>query len=285
MVPIGTEGAHAVRGQKWSPSWIDLETPNAARVYDYYLGGSHNFEADRAMARRAVELWPELPKIMRANRAFLRRSVHYLAGQGFTRFLDIGSGIPTVGPVHEIAREVQPEARVVYVDRDPVAVAHSLAMLSHDPLSRVVQADLTEPEELLAHPDVAALLDGGAPVALLLVAVLHFVADESGPHGLVARLRDALPPGSALVLCHACREGRPDQVGPHQDIYARTRTPLTMRGHEEIAAFFDGFELVDPGIVYLTQWRPDSPEAVGPDPERLAGLVGVGRLGSEQALP
>ena len=274
-----------MRGQKWSPSWIDLETPNAARVYDYYLGGSHNFEADRAMARRAVELWPELPKIMRANRAFLRRSVHYLAGQGFTRFLDIGSGIPTVGPVHEIAREVQPEARVVYVDRDPVAVAHSLAMLSHDPLSRVVQADLTDPEELLAHPDVAALLDGGAPVALLLVAVLHFVADESGPHGLVARLRDALPPGSALVLCHACREGRPDQVGPHQDIYARTRTPLTMRGHEEIAAFFDGFELVDPGVVYLTQWRPDSPEAVGPDPERLAGLVGVGRLGSEQALP
>ncbi|MEZ0067198.1 hypothetical protein ABIA32_003211 [Streptacidiphilus sp. MAP12-20] len=267
-----------MRRKTWSPSWIDLDVPNAARVYDYYLGGSHNFEADRRMARKAMELWPELPQIMRANRAFLRRSVQYLAGEGFTRFLDIGSGIPTLGPVHEVSRELQPEARVVYVDRDPVAVAHSAAMLTEDPLSLVVQADLTEPDDLLARPDVAALLDGGAPVALLLVAVLHFVPDEAEPHRLVAHLRDALPPGSALVLCHACREGRPDQVGPHQNIYLRTRTPLTMRGREEITAFFDGFDVVDPGIVYLTQWRPDSPDAVGPAPERMAGLVGVGRL-------
>jgi SAM-dependent methyltransferase len=266
-----------MRRQTWSPSWIDLDVPNAARVYDYYLGGSHNFEADRTMARRAMELWPELPKIMRANRSFLRRSVQYLAGDGITRFLDVGSGIPTLGPVHEVAREIRPETRVVYVDRDPVAVAHSQAMLSKDPLSRVVQADLTDPEDLLAHPDVAGLLDEGEPVALLLVAVLHFVPDESEPHRLVARLRDALPPGSALVLCHACREGRPDQVGPHQDIYNRTTTPLTMRGREEIVAFFDGFEVVEPGVVYLTQWRPDVPESVGSHPERMAGLVGVGR--------
>ncbi|WP_042380953.1 SAM-dependent methyltransferase [Streptacidiphilus melanogenes] len=264
--------------QTWSPSWVDLETPNAARVYDYYLGGSHNFEADRRMARQAMEQWPDLPKIMQANRAFLRRSVHYLAAGGFTRFLDIGSGIPTLGPVHEVARELQPDARVVYVDRDPVAVAHSQLMLEEDLLSRVVQADLTEPDELLAQPDVAALLEPGEPVALLLVAVLHFVPDRLHPHALVARLRDALPPGSAMVLCHACREGRPDQVGPHQDIYARTRTPLTMRGREEIGRFFDGFRLIDPGLVYLTQWRPDTPEAVGPHPERLPGFVGVGLL-------
>ncbi|MEY9847205.1 hypothetical protein ABH940_004297 [Streptacidiphilus sp. BW17] len=267
-----------MRRESWSPSWIDLDKPNAARVYDYYLGGSHNFAADREMARKAVELWPELPQIMRANRAFLRRSVQYLAGEGFTRFLDIGSGIPTVGPVHEVAREVQPEARVVYVDRDPVAVAHSLPLLVDDPLSHVVQADLTRPDELLATPEVADLLDDSAPVALLLVAVLHFVRDEAGPHKLVARLRDALPPGSAIVICHACREGRPDQVGSHQDIYQRTSTPITMRSHEEITAFFDGFELVDPGIVYLPEWRPDSPGTVGPHPERMAGLVGVGRL-------
>jgi hypothetical protein len=278
-LPTGKERTVARRTwQTWSPSWVDLETPNAARVYDYYLGGSHNFEADRRMARQAMEQWPDLPKIMRANRAFLRRSVHYLASEGFTRFLDIGSGIPTLGPVHEVARELQPQARVVYVDRDPVAVAHSQLMLAEDPLCRVVQADLTEPDELLAQPDVADLLGAGEPVALLLVAVLHFVPDEQHPHALVARLREALPPGSALVMCHACREGRPDQVGPHQDIYARTRTPLTMRGHQEIGRFFDGFTLVDPGLVYLTQWRPDSPEAVGPHPERLPGLVGVGLL-------
>ncbi|SEL80781.1 SAM-dependent methyltransferase [Streptacidiphilus jiangxiensis] len=264
--------------QTWSPSWVDLETPNAARVYDYYLGGSHNFEADRRMARQAMEQWPDLPAIMRANRAFLRRAVHYLAGQGFTRFLDIGSGIPTLGAVHEVARELQPQARVVYVDRDPVAVAHSQMMLAEDPLSNIVQADLTEPEELLAHPDVVALLDAAEPVALLLIAVLHFVPDRLHPHDLVARLREALPPGSALALCHACVEGRPDQVGPHQDIYARTRTPLTMRDHDQIARFFDGFTLVDPGLVYLTQWRPDRPDSVGPHPERLPGLVGVGLL-------
>jgi hypothetical protein len=267
-----------VRRESWSPSWIDLDQPNAARVYDYYLGGSHNFAADREMARKAMELWPELPQIMRANRAFLRRSVQYLAGEGFTRFLDLGSGIPTVGPVHEVAREVQPQARVVYVDRDPVAVAHSLSMLADEPLCRVVQADLTRPEDLLADPDVASLLDGTAPVALLLIAVLHFVPDQAGPHRIVARLRDALPPGSAVVICHACREGRPDQVGPHQDIYRRTTTPITMRSHQEIAALFDGFELVEPGIVYLPEWRPDSPDSVGPHPERMPGLVGVGRL-------
>ncbi|MEY9878026.1 hypothetical protein ABH931_007550 [Streptacidiphilus sp. MAP12-33] len=262
----------------WSPSWVDLETPNAARVYDYYLGGSHNFEADRRMARQAMEQWPDLPAIMRANRAFLRRAVQFLAGEGFTRFLDIGSGIPTLGPVHEVARELRPQARVVYVDRDPVAVAHSQMMLDGDRLSSVVHADLTDPDELLAQPDVVALLEPGEPVALLLIAVLHFVPDEAGPHALVRRLRDALPPGSALALCHADRDGRPDQVRPHQDIYARTRTPLTMRGHDEIARFFDGFALVDPGLVYLTQWRPDRPDAVGPHPERLPGLVGVGLL-------
>ncbi|GAA0688872.1 SAM-dependent methyltransferase [Kitasatospora atroaurantiaca] len=267
-----------MRRPNWVPAGTDLDKPNAARVYDYYLGGSHNFEADREMARKAIALWPELPTIMRANRAFLRRAVQYLAEAGFTRFLDIGSGIPTFGPVHEVARSIRPEARVVYVDRDPVAVAHSRLLLKADPLSRVVEADLRAVDDLLGRPEVAELIGAGEPVALMLVAVLHFISDAEDPYKLVAVLRDALPPGSALVISHASLEGRPDQAGPHQDLYKRTSTPLTMRNREAITALFDGFELVDPGVVYLPEWRPENPESVGPHPERMTGLAGVGLL-------
>ncbi|WP_431681804.1 SAM-dependent methyltransferase [Kitasatospora sp. KL5] len=267
-----------MRQPNWVPAGTDLERPNAARMYDYYLGGSHNFEADRQMARKAVELWPELPQIMRANRAFLRRAVQYLAESGITRFLDIGSGIPTFGPVHEAARAVAPDARVVYVDNDPVAVAHSRLLLEDDAGCSVVQADLRNTDDLLDRPEVADLLSAGEPVALLLVAVLHFVPDSDDPHKLVAALRDALPPGSALVLSHASLEGRPDQAGAHQDLYKRTPTPLTMRSRDSIAAFFDGFEPVEPGVVYLPEWHPDAPGTVGPHPERMTGLAGVGRL-------
>ncbi len=262
----------------WIPQGIDQETPNVARVYDAYLGGSHNFAVDREMARRAVELWPDLPRIMRANRAFLRRSVQYLAERGYRRFLDLGSGIPTFGAVHEVAREVRPGARVVYVDIDPVAVAHSRMILAGDPLSAVLTGDLRDPGELLRRPEVAELLAGGEPVALMLVAVLHFVTEAEDPAAIVRRLREALPPGSALVLSHASLEGPADQAGPHQDLYARARSPLTMRSRAAITALFDGFELVDPGVVFFTEWRPDSPAAVGEHPERMTGLCGVGVL-------
>ncbi|MFE9421536.1 SAM-dependent methyltransferase [Kitasatospora sp. NPDC006697] len=262
----------------WVPEGMDLDRPAAARVYDYYLGGSHNFAADREMARRAIEMWPDLPLIMRANRAFLRRAVAYLAEQGITRFLDIGSGIPTFGAVHEVARAIRPESRVVYVDRDPVAVAHSRLLLEGDGLSAVVEADLTDPADLLARPEVAELLAPGEPVALLLVAVLHFVTDEQGPERILRTLRDALPPGSALAICHASLEGRPDQADSHQELYNRTPTPMTMRSRERIAGFFDGYRMVEPGVVYLPQWRPDEPHEVGEHPERMVGVVGVGLL-------
>ncbi|KJK59940.1 SAM-dependent methyltransferase [Saccharothrix sp. ST-888] len=262
----------------WVPAGTDLDKPNAARVYDYYLGGSHNFEADREMARRAIELWPDLPAIMRSNRAFLRRAVQHVAEAGISRFLDIGSGIPTFGAVHEMARGIRPEARVVYVDRDPVAVAHSRLLLADDLLSEVVEADLRSVEDLLARPEVAELLAAGEPVAVLLVAVLHFITDDDEPARLVSTLRDALPPGSALVLSHASMEGRPDQAGPHQDLYRRTPTPLTMRGRDRIVELFDGFDLVEPGVVYLPEWHPDNPEGIGPHPERMSGMAGVGFL-------
>jgi SAM-dependent methyltransferase len=261
---------------EWVPEGTDTTRPNAARVYDYYLGGSHNFAVDRQMARQAIAMWPDLPAIMRANRAFLRRSVQYLAEHGVTRFLDIGSGIPTFGAVHEVAREVRPGARVVYVDNDPVAVAHSRAILGDDPLTAVVQTDLRDTETLLGHPAVAGLLDAGEPVGLMMVAILHFVQDADAPHALVRRLAAALPPGSALALSHASLEGRPDQAESHQGLYARTPTPLTMRSHDQVLAFFDGFDLVEPGLVYLSEWRPDDPSTVGDHPERMVGLAGVG---------
>ncbi|MHA6764299.1 SAM-dependent methyltransferase [Streptacidiphilus sp. PAMC 29251] len=262
---------------KWVPAGTDLDQPNAARVYDYYLGGSHNFAVDREMARQAMELWPDLPVIMRANRAFLLRVVQYVAEQGVTRFLDIGSGIPTFGAVHEIARETAPQARVVYVDRDPVAVAHSRLMLKDDPLSEVVEADMRDTAGLLAQPAVAGLLAAGEPVAVLLVAVLHFISDEEDPEAILRQLHQAMPAGSMLVLSHAGLEGRPDQTGPHQDLYARTPTPLTMRSMERITGMFAGFELVEPGVVYFSQWHPENPAAVEEHPERLVGMVGVGR--------
>ncbi|MFD7907257.1 SAM-dependent methyltransferase [Kitasatospora sp. NPDC059722] len=264
-----------MRRPSWVPEGTDLDKPNAARVYDYYLGGSHNFEVDREMARKALALWPELPQIMRSNRAFLRRAVTLLAERGISRFLDIGSGIPTFGAVHEIARAIRPEAQVVYVDRDPVAVAHSRLLLADDPGCAVVQADLRD-ADLLAHPEVAGLLAAGEPVGVLLVAVAHFVSDDEDPWKLIATIRDALAPGSALVLSHASSEGRPDQAEDHQNLYRMTPTPLTMRTRAQVTAMFEGFELVEPGVVYLPQWRPDQPESVGEHPERMSGVAGVG---------
>ncbi|RKE22613.1 SAM-dependent methyltransferase [Streptomyces sp. TLI_171] len=262
----------------WVPAGTDLDKPNAARVYDYYLGGSHNFEVDRQMARTAIELWPDLPKIMRANRAFLRRATQFVAQEGISRFLDIGSGIPTFGAVHEVAREYQPDARVVYIDMDPVAVAHSRLILAGDPLSQIVDADLRNIDDLLARPEVEELLAPGEPVAVILNAVMHFVTDADEPLKILAKLREALPSGSLLVLSHASLEGRPDQAAGHQKLYKSTPTPLTMRSREQITAMFEGYELLEPGVVYLPEWRPDDAESVGPHPERMTGMAGVGRL-------
>jgi hypothetical protein len=246
-------------------------------VYDYYLGGSHNFEVDRQMAEEAIRLWPELPRLIRSNRAFLRRAVTFLAGQGIDQFLDIGSGIPTVGNVHEVARRVAPRARVLYVDRDPVAVAHSRAILAGDPNTRVLQADLRRPAEILDHPDLAATLDLTRPVALLLVAVLHFVPDADGPEEAVHTLRQPLARGSYLVLSHASPSGTAEKAATHQELYQRTPTPMTMRTEEQIERFFEGFELVPPGLVPLARWRPDEDAAVGLSDSEMAGHAGVGR--------
>jgi SAM-dependent methyltransferase len=266
-----------VRRPSWAPSEVDLSRPSAARVYDYYLGGSHNFEVDRVMAREAISMWPELPAIMQSNRAFLRRAVRYLVGEGITQFLDIGSGIPTVGNVHEVAHEADSMARVVYVDSDPVAVAHSRAILAGDERTTVVRADLREPDTILNDPTVRGAIDLEQPVAVLMVAVLHFVPDQDDPLDAVAQVRDRLVPGSHLVLSHASAEGRPEVAASHRQLYSRTPTPMTMRSHAEIARFFDGFELVEPGLVWLPLWRPEGPSSAINEPERTTGFAGIGR--------
>ncbi|MFD1149026.1 SAM-dependent methyltransferase [Saccharothrix hoggarensis] len=255
---------------------IDLTRPSAARVYDYYLGGAHNFAVDREMAEQAIAMWPELPLIMQANRAFLRRAVEFCVERGVTQFLDLGSGIPTVGNVHEVARAADPTSRVVYVDSDPIAVTYSRTILGDDPRTTVVQEDLRQPSDVLSCPQVVELLDFDRPIAVMMVAVLHFVQDD--PAGIIAAYRDAVPPGSYLVVSHATQEGQATQADEHTDLYRRrTATPMTMRSKAEVEALFDGFDLVEPGVVHLPLWRPASLEDVDEHPERFAGLAAVGR--------
>ncbi|WP_406737335.1 SAM-dependent methyltransferase [Streptomyces sp. NBC_00853] len=269
----------------WAPPGIDISVPSVSRIYDYYLGGSHNFEVDRQTARRAMEFMPGLPKIMQANRAFMRRAVRHAVAEGVTQFLDIGSGIPTFGNVHEVAQAASPQARVVYVDHDPVAVAHSRAVLAGDDQSGIVAADLRKPKEILAAPEVGRLLDLGRPVALLLVAVLHFLEDTDDPYDAVAELRDALAPGSLLILTHASYEGIPltqETAAGTVGVYRDMRNPLVMRTREQISGFFDGFEMLEPGLVSMPNWRPDRPDngedgETPDDPYAFSGFGGVGR--------
>jgi len=250
--------------QTWIPEGVDPERPSIARIYDFYLGGNHNLPADREAAREVIEVMPELPDIMRINRAFLRRCA------GMRNFLDLGSGIPTAGNVHEIAQAVDPTARVVYVDSDPVAVAHSREILSGNDRALVVAADLREPEAVLGHPEVnrLLLLGLGEPIAVLMSAVLHFVPDDDEAAALIAAYRHAMPSGSYLAISHAShRQESAERVGRAADQYSRTVAPMKLRTLDDVASLLKGFELVDPGIVYCSQWRPDPEDGpVGPSP-------------------
>jgi hypothetical protein len=267
-----------VERPSWAPQDIDLNQPSIARVYDYYLGGFHNFAADRAVVEKALQILPESPLIAQANRAFLARAVRYCLGAGVTQFLDIGSGIPTVGNVHEVAQRADPGARVVYVDIDPVAVSHSRAILAGVPGATVVQADLHEPEQILKDPALLRLLDLDKPVALLMVAVLHFVPDVADPAGIVDRYRRALPAGSFLVVSHASEEGlAKDRLDAFRALYDRAVAPLTFRSQKEVEALFGGFELLAPGVVSMGQWRPDPPSPIDDWPPSQYGFAGVGR--------
>ncbi|WP_319458757.1 SAM-dependent methyltransferase [Micromonospora sp. RTP1Z1] len=264
----------------WAPDTIDIERPSVARMYDYYLGGSHNFAADRAAARAMVEAVPEAPLMAQANRAFLRRAVQFLADAGVRQFLDIGSGIPTVGNVHEIAQRIDPASRVIYVDVDPVAVAHSREILNGNDRTTVIQEDLRRPAAILAHPEVTKLLDFSQPVAVMIVAVLHFIPYQDRPEEILRTLRAALAPGSYLVMSQASDDGRGEtgERAEAERVYRRTDNQLWIRSRSELTALFDGFELVDPGVVWVPQWRPESPDQAE-NAEQAVFIGGVGRLG------
>jgi S-adenosyl methyltransferase len=261
----------------WAPAELDLDRPNAARMYDYYLGGSHNFAVDRELAAKVLEAWPDMPRAAQANRAFLRRAVRFLADQGIRQFLDIGSGIPTVGNVHEVAQLAAPDARIVYVDSDPVAVTHSRSLLTGNDRTAVVRADGRRPAEVLADPGVTGLLDLTRPVGLLMVALLHFVLDEEDPRGMIAGYAAGLAPGSWLVVSHGSTDTAPG-VATMETLYQQTATPIKMRSRAELATLLRDVALVEPGVEFLPAWRPDHPDDVGPDPTWASGYGAVGRL-------
>jgi hypothetical protein len=259
---------------EWVPADIDLQRPNAARVYDYLLGGACNFEVDRRFAHKLLETAPESEAILRHNRAFLGRAVRFCVDQGVRQFLDLGSGIPTVGNVHEIAQQVAPGCRVVYVDNEPIAVAHSELMLEHDENTGVVLADLLDVDTVLGSEPVRQLIDFSRPVAVILAAVLHFVPNQAAPHAAVARYVEAMAPGSFLVLSHGADTGQ-ERYRTVRRMYDQSSTPAAVRTREQIEAFLTGTELVEPGLVWTMHWRPEI--AIRPAPEPAVIYAGVGR--------
>jgi S-adenosyl methyltransferase len=261
----------------WIPEGMDIDRPSQARIYDYLLGGSHNFAADREIARRSIEAMPDLAVQIQANRAFLHRAVRFLLDAGIRQFLDIGSGIPTIGNVHEVAQRSAPDARVVYVDMDPVAVAHGQQILAGNPNAVSIREDLRRPDAILEHPQVQAMLDFNQPIGLLLVAVLHAVPDEADPPAIMARLRKAVPAGSYLALSHTTYESLPEVWQRFVELSRQTTNPVTPRSRVQVEALFAGFELVPPGLVWTPEWRPEDPEDVGEDPGRSSTYAGVGR--------
>ena len=258
---------------------LSQDKPSPARIYDYLLGGYHNFEVDRKAAQQFVEMLPDIPIYFKANRAFLRRAVSFLADQGIDQFLDLGSGIPTVGNVHEVAQKVNTSARVVYVDNDPVAVRHSKTILNGNPHSAAISGDIREPEAILDHPETRRLLDFTKPTAVLLLAVLLFVTDDEAAYRLVRVVRETLAPGSYIVISHPTEEGLPpENLEQGRRLYAASGAPVNIRSYAQIERFFEGFELLEPGVVKAPLWRPEGPEDLLLDkPESVGYYVGVGR--------
>lgn len=258
---------------------IDLDSPNAARMYDYYLGGSQNFAVDRAAADQQLAVLPDVAETARANRAFLARVVRCSLELGITQFLDLGSGVPTVGNVHEVAHAIEPTARVAYVDHETIAVAHARRLLGDDARVSITQADLADPKTVLAAPGVAELLDFDQPVAVLMVSVLHFLSEDADPPGVVAAYREACVPGSLLAVSHATDEHlRSDLSAEGKAIYGRTSTPLTLRPSSTAHELMPGYVLLEPGVVTTSDWRPERPATAADRDAARAGWAAVGRL-------
>ncbi|MGB6455802.1 MAG: SAM-dependent methyltransferase [Streptosporangiaceae bacterium] len=236
---------------------LDTSVAHIARVYDYLLGGKDNFEADRAAADAMKRAYPDIANSMRSNRQFLARTVRYLAGaEGIRQFLDVGTGIPTANNTHEVAQSIAPDCRVVYVDRDPVVLIHARALLTSEPegVTDYIEADIRDPQAILAH--AASVLDFSKPIALMLVAILHFVPNEDRPHEVVATLLDALPPGSFLTLTHPGSDVDADASEAARRFNDRAAEQATLRSRDEVMRFFAGLDMVEPGLVQIQDWRP-----------------------------
>ncbi|HEY2701241.1 MAG TPA: SAM-dependent methyltransferase [Pseudonocardiaceae bacterium] len=275
----------AANASPWDePVGVDTTKPNAARMYDWYLGGGHNFEVDREFGRRVEAIWPNIKPVAKHNRAFMQRVVKDSIEAGIRQFIDIGSGVPTVGNVHEITSDADPIARVVYVDYEPVAFAAGQVLLEEQQAGHratVIQEDLREPDAILNHPETQRLINFDEPVCLLTVALFHFVSEADKPGEILASYREALAPGSRLGLTHiACDEADPeerDRVLNFCEAYKDTSNPLYSRDKAEVTAFFDGWDVLEPGVVFLPDWRPYSPPDLTDTARKLA-WCGVGEL-------
>ena len=262
------------------PPEIDTSKPHAARMYDYFIGGKNHFAADRETAAQVLRNSPHVRIAARENRGFLGRAVRYLAGEaGIRQFLDIGTGLPTTNNVHEVAQAVTPSSRVVYVDNDPLVLAHARALLTSSPEGRTayIHADLRDPAAILASPAVREVLDFGQPVALMLVAILHFFPDENQPAKVIATLLDALPPGSYLVASHLTTEHDPARTAAGQATMRQAGIAMQKRDADEFARLaFSGLELVPPGVVLVSEWRPEG-DGPRPTPVEVSCYGAVGR--------
>jgi hypothetical protein len=255
---------------------FDPDAAHPARRYNYWLGGKDHFEADRASGDAIAKIYPDVVPTARENRAFLKRVVRYLSAEaGIRQFLDIGTGLPTAENTHEIAQHITPAARIVYVDNDPLVLIHARALLTSHPdgITTYLDADLRTPEQILRHPGLAAALDLSQPVALLLVAVLHFLPDTDQPYAIVRRLLDELPPGSYLAATHATYDGMPTDTADELD----REGDFTGRTKAEFAAFFDGLTVIDPGIVRASDWRRE-PGNPAPSAATVAAYAGLGQI-------
>jgi hypothetical protein len=254
-------------------------------MYDFFLGGFHNLEVDREAARAAEAAWPGVARSAQANRSFLRRAVAYLVEAGIDQFLDLGSGVPSVGAVHEAAHAVRPEARVVYVENEPVAVQASRMVLTNEPRTAIVPANLLDPESVFEHPETQRLLDFDRPVAVMLVLVLHFVRDEALAASVIRRYREALAPGSFIAFSHVSDPSlmpayHDEAAGAASviDLYNDTGSPVTTRTLAQLTALLDGLELVPPGLVHVLDWRPDGDTSLDRYRDRIAVHGAVGRV-------
>ena len=260
-------------------AWINTTVPHSARVWNYLLGGKENYEVDREAAQQFTTMFPQIVDIALADRAFLGRSVRYLAGErGIRQFLDIGTGLPTMDNTHEVAQRVAPESRIVYVDNDPLVLAHARALLNSTPagVCDYIHADLREPSDILAK--AAATLDFERPVAVMLLGIMHFVHDDEEARHIVRRFSDAVPPGSHVVLTHATLDfdkGETAQAVAQQDWNAKSANPMVPRGRDVVAGLLEGLDVLEPGVVSMSRWRPEhTPWGV---PDEVAGYAAVAR--------